>query len=319
MKFLYVLVSDVNDIYYETTLISIMSLRHHNPDAHVAILVDDNTDKNLKGFRAKIREFVNEYKVVPFKGDTSNMVRSRYLKTNMRNLIEGDFLFIDGDTAVVDRLDPVPINTQDSIYAVTDLHSGTNDKYHMKHKRMTAHKKAMDFSLSLGEKYFNSGVIYARDDEPAHRFFSKWHDLYCQCAEKKIFTDQISFNEVNHLMGRPIQEWSGEWNCQVREAYNHLTRVKDIYPILCRSKIIHFFSSGIDGKKEPHPLMKREFFENIKKKQCIDQESLDIIYSAKRYFWGAPEKMDEKDAFPKFFMYRQFPHFCKFLRQLNII
>ena len=319
LKFLYILTSNEKDIYYEQTLVSVLSLRHYNPQAFITLLVDDKTDKNLVGFRSEIKNLIDEYKVVPFDDRLSNMIRSRFLKTNMRNLIEGDFLYIDGDTAVVDRLDSILSNVTGSVCAVADLHASENDKYHLKHKKMLAHKKKMNFSLSLGEKYFNGGVIFARDDVPAHEFFTKWHELYRQCAQNGIFTDQISFNEINHVLGHPIEELPGEWNCQVREAYNHLYRVKTIYPILCRSKIIHFFCTGIDGKKEPHPLMRKDFFDKIKAQQVVDEFSMQIICSAKNQFWGAPEKLDESVSFPKFFLFRQFPKVCKLLKWLNVI
>jgi len=48
VKFLYILVSNEKDIYYEQTLVSVLSLRHYNPDAFVTLLVDDKTDKTLK-------------------------------------------------------------------------------------------------------------------------------------------------------------------------------------------------------------------------------------------------------------------------------
>ncbi|MBR2199092.1 MAG: hypothetical protein IJ909_12080, partial [Fibrobacter sp.] len=144
VKFLYILVSEEKDIYYEQTLASALSLRHYNPDAFISLLVDDKTDKNLVGeFRSQIRNLANEYKVVPFDKGMSNQERSRHLKTNMRNLLEGDFLFIDGDTAIVDKLDTIPLDSSKSIFAVADLHAEENDKYHVKHKKMLAHKQKM--------------------------------------------------------------------------------------------------------------------------------------------------------------------------------
>lgn len=319
MKFLYILVSEDKDIYYEQTLVSLLSLRHYNPDAFVSLLVDDRTDKNLVGFRGEIRDLVNEYKVVPFDEKMSNMVRSRYLKTNMRNLVDDDFLFIDGDTAVTDRLDVGSLDCRGSVCSVTDLHARENDKFQVKHKKNNADKKKMNFSLSFADLYYNSGVIFARDDEAARMFFTKWHELYRQCAENGIYTDQLSFNEVNGLLGHPIAEMSGEWNCQVREAYNHLYRVKVIYPLLCRSKIIHFFSTGIDGKKEPHPLMRRDFFLALKRRGSVDEESMEVVRSARNFFWGAPEKLDEKVRFPLFFIFRQFPNVCRFMKWLRLM
>lgn len=309
-KFLYILVSQEKDIFYEQTLVSAVSLRYHNPDAFISLLVDDLTDKNLVNFRGQIKELVNEYKVVEYPKETSNKVRSRLLKTNMRNLIDGDFLYIDGDTAIVDKLD-AKFGEECDVGAVSDLHARENDKYHTKHKLINARIKKLNFSFSLKNLYFNGGLIFAKDSLKAKEFFNKWHELYLYCVTKGIDVDQLSLNESNHVLGFPIKEMPGEWNCQVREAYNHLYRVKTIYPILCRAKIIHFFGSGINGRKEPHPLMHKGFFERIKAEQCISEEVKDIACNARHYFVGAPEVLNPEEKFPKFFIYRQMPSVFK--------
>lgn len=312
MKFLYILVSNDSDIFYEQTLASVHSLKHYNPEAFVTLLVDDKTDKTLFGFRAEIKKFIQEYKVVPFDEKISNKERSRRLKTNMRNLLEGDFLYIDGDTAITDKLE-LSLDEDADIAAVSDLHARENDSYHVRHKKNNADKKTLGFTLSLKDLFFNGGVIYAKDSPKAHAFFDKWHELYLFCASRGIYTDQISLNETNHLLGRPIRELPGTWNCQVREAYNHLYRVKVIYPLLCQAKIVHFFGSGIDGKREPHPLMRKDFFESIKRNGKIDERSRQIICNAKMEFAFAPETLDAKMRFPLFFIYRQFPRMAELL------
>ena len=318
VKFLYILVSKDSDIYYEQTLVSILSLRHYNPEAFVTLLVDDKTDSNLTGFRAEIKSLINEYKVVAFDDKISGLARSRLLKTNMRNLLEGDFLYIDGDTAIADKLDwNVPDDC--GVGASADLHDPENDKYHVKHKKNNKNKSILGFTLNLGDLFFNGGIIFARDNDNAKKFFDKWHELYKYCNTKGIFTDQISFNETNRLLGFPMKELPGEWNCQVREAYNHLYRVKIIYPMLCAAKIIHFFGSGIDGKKEPHPLMKKSFFEQIKAEQKVSDDALQVIYNAKTAFFGAPAELDPKIRFPRFFIFRQFPLICKLLKLVHLL
>jgi hypothetical protein len=234
----------------------------------------------------------------------------------MRNLLEGDFLYLDGDTAFVDKLDVVVDDTCD-VGGIPDLHSHKNDPYHIKHKGDNRNKRLLGFKLSLAEVFFNGGVIFARDTAKAKEFFDKWYELYQYCNTKGVFTDQISLNETNQLLGFPLKELPGEWNCQVREAYNHLHRVKDIYPILCTAKIVHFFGSGIDGKREPHPLMRKDFFVQIKEEQKVSEEKLQIIYNARTAFVGAPEKLDASEKFPLFFIYRQFPRLFKLLYGLK--
>ncbi len=319
VKFLYILVSNEKDIYYEQTLVSVLSLRHYNPDAFVSLLVDDKTDKTLvDGFRAQIKDLVNEYKVVPFDEKIGGLARSRLLKTNMRNLLDGDFLYLDGDTAFVDKLEIV-VDEACDIGAVPDLHSHRNDPYHIKHKGDNKNRQILGFTLSLAEVFFNGGVIFARDTARAREFFDKWHELYKYCNTKGVFTDQISLNQTNQLLDFAIKELPGEWNCQVREAYNHLSRVKDIYPILCSAKIVHFFGSGIDGKREPHPLMRKDFFEQIKEEQKVNEGRLQIIYRARTAFVGAPEKLDSSKKFPLFFIYRQYPRLFKLIHYLKSI
>lgn len=317
MKFLYALVSAESDIYYEQTLASIVSLRYHNPKAFVSLLVDDGTDKTLVGFRAKIQELVQEYKVVAYPKELSNMMRSRYLKTEMRKHVSGDFLYLDGDTAVVDFIGDDSFRDFGDVAAVADLHAGRDDKYRVKHKRFNESLRRLGFSLDLRDLYFNSGILFAKDSPTAHAFFEKWHELYRYCNRHQIYTDQFSLNESNRVLDFPIRELPGEWNCQVREAYNHLYRVKTIYPILCKAKIVHFFGSGIDGKREPHPLMKKSFFEEIKCRGGLDEKSLQIICHAKTAFFGAPETLRADVSFPRFFLYRQFPRLCSLFMRPN--
>lgn len=308
-KFLYVLVSGNEDIYYEQTLLSAITLRHYNPQAFISLIVDDVTEANLVGFRSEIKKLANEYKVISFPEKVTPLMRSRLLKTNMRNHIEGDFLYLDGDTVVVKSLE-IPRDVGD-IALVADLHAREKDGYRMHNKRFQKSLLTLNFSMSLENLYFNGGVIFAKDSAVARNFFNKWHELYLFCTEHSIYTDQFSLNESNHRLGFPIHELSGEWNCQIREAYNHLYRVKTIYPLLCKAKIIHFFGSGMVGKKEPHPLMTSEIFRKMKKEQRIDANILQLAYSAKNGFYGAPKKLNPKTKFPLFFLRGKFFNFNK--------
>ncbi len=312
MKFLYVLVSNEKDVYYEQTLMSALSLKHHNPDAFISLIVDDKTDLNMTGFRSKLKSMAQEYIVVPFDESISNLIRSRLLKTNMRNYLQGDFLFLDGDTVVTTSIEKKVENFDFELGAVSDLHGFINDKYHVKHKKINANRNIMNFKFSWEHIYFNSGVIFSRDCEVSKKFFDKWHSFYKQCVEHQIYTDQLSFNESNHHLNFPLYEMSGDWNCQVREAYNHLYRIPQIYPCLCNSNVIHFFGSGNDKEKEPHPLMEKSFFEKIKQQKEIDEKSLSIVYNPKNYFYGVSSffKIDDSSVF---FIYRQFPLIFKII------
>ena len=62
MTAVYILISSGQDLYYEQLLVSLYSLRMHNPELNVVVLVDDVTERTLHGKRSKVRELANEIK-----------------------------------------------------------------------------------------------------------------------------------------------------------------------------------------------------------------------------------------------------------------
>ena len=51
MKYVYVLVSSPDDLYYEQAVMSVYSLRRHMPDADIEVLVDNKTYESFHGNR----------------------------------------------------------------------------------------------------------------------------------------------------------------------------------------------------------------------------------------------------------------------------
>ena len=100
-KIVYVLTSSSKDTYLERTLISAFSARLHNPDATLLVVTDQVTMDNLKGKRAEIKKYVTYFIVVDIPAEYNNMQKSRYIKTNLRKFVKGNFLYIDCDTVIV--------------------------------------------------------------------------------------------------------------------------------------------------------------------------------------------------------------------------
>ena len=103
-KLVYVLTCAPDHYFIEQALLSVYTARYYNPDATIVLIVDDLTDKLLVGIRAEILEYISEKKVKILPKEMSMMQRSRWLKTSVRNIIDGDFLFIDCDTLIARSL-----------------------------------------------------------------------------------------------------------------------------------------------------------------------------------------------------------------------
>jgi hypothetical protein len=237
IKYLYVLVSDDADYYLEQALLSVTSLKMKMPDAFVSLLIDDSTESALTGKRRNILDLTDELKVIEIDRKFNKKARSRWLKTSMRNHIEGDFLFIDCDTVIADDLSDIsklPIN----LGAVLDKHSLLQNHYARKYIQKNDRK--LHFSSSYkSDKHFNSGVLFCRDIPLCYDFFSEWHRLWIISVSKHVLIDQPSLNETNRIYNI-IEELDGMWNCQIECGG---------IPFLINAKIIHYFATNVVGRK----------------------------------------------------------------------
>ena len=267
MTFVYVLVSNEKDTYYEQTMISASSLLTHNKEANVTIIVDQGTAATFTGkrtFHEKLGVKICEIQV-PEK--YNNRDRSRFLKTTLYNYIDEDFLFIDGDTLVCEELKP-NFSEDMSIGMVLDRHQKISESSY----KNFYEKRALPLHWSCGfqDMHFNSGVIWVKKSPDAQKFFDEWHKLWEETLEKySVVFDQTALNEVNARLGGIVKEMDGTWNCQA-------TRRSSFIKYLYNAKIMHYYASfGLN---------------------CFDLADKDI---QKTILDGTHEKLDAIMANPK--------------------
>ena len=303
VKYLFVLTSSPKDFFCEQTLVAIASLRDHNPNAFVTVLTDDKTAATLTGNRAALKDAADEVKVLELDEKLSPMLRSRYLKTVMRNVIDGDFLYMDSDIAVVGDLS-IPSEWNGGIYAVLDFH--TNLHKAINRKKILNNAKMLGFSPILNDEIFNGGVMFAPDTIECRHFFEKWHELWLYCVSKNFPYDMASLAEANFHFGYIMQKMPGGWNCQL--AYGNR--------FLPTAKILHFFGSRIiDTRGIPVPksmdiflpkILRKDFYTNLKnipvhvganKRISINAYYDEVILHAKDAFEFQTKKVGAPGAY----------------------
>ena len=228
-KLLYILSSTEADTYLESALISIYSARFRMPDAIITLLVDDITNNNFVGSRKELLNFITEKIVIFFDEDIDFKVRSRLLKTNMRNHVPGDFLYIDCDTLIASPLNDID-NCKFDIEAVLDGH--TVLEKHPVYEIFEKQSSAFNYPFEMVENYFSGGAMYVKDSKKARDFFDNWHKNYKLGLQSGISQDEPSLAKTNFDFGNIIHELPGEWNCQIRLGALYM---KDL-------KILHFWS-----------------------------------------------------------------------------
>lgn len=239
-KIVYVLTSNEKDLLLEQLLLSLYSLRHYNPSAEVYLVVDQDTFSTIKGARNVVREYLTDVIAIQTPEEYNNMLRSRWLKTSLREHIKGDFLFIDSDTIITDSLEECD-NWNFDIAAVIDRHIPV-DSTHQYHDYICDRAKDTGWTFTEADAlYFNSGVMYVKDNAKTHSFYQKWHEYWLLCIEKKVYQDQPTLGRTNKEFGYLIHELDGIWNCQI---------MANGIKYLVYSKIVHYFNAERQSERK---------------------------------------------------------------------
>jgi lipopolysaccharide biosynthesis glycosyltransferase len=253
MNYVYVLTASADDVYYEQFFLSVASLRLHNPDAFVVVLIGKNTQNYLSGGRRGYEKHVSKIMIVDVPAEFSQKEASRWIKTSICRYITDEFLYIDCDTIIADNLDCTSFRGL-NIGAVPDCHAPLRKHpYYRKFKDENI-KLGFDSVFEYGN-YYNGGVIYCGGTPDSRRFFERWHALWNDCRQKGNSQDMPAFNRANYELHNMISEIGGEWNCQI--SHNGL-------PFLSQAKIIHYFATSLVFMSSPFTLASEKVLSSIK-------------------------------------------------------
>lgn len=273
-KIVYVVTSDETDIYLEQALLSVFSLRKHNPNAYVELVVDQDTDATIAGKRGEILKYIDHKVVVNVPEEYNKVCRSRWMKTSLRQHIQGDFLFVDTDTIVTDKLCKID-SFIGNLGAVMDAHvpirSRKNSEYIKKIKKNSFEE---GWNCSDEITFFNSGVFFVKDTAESYEFFSCWHktwnDFYKRYGRHE---DQAPLAATNEKFNYIIRELSGIWNCQI-------ARSGILY--LPNAKIMHYLA--YEGTTHPWIFYNHDILNEVKELGYISDKISELVDNAKFTF-----------------------------------
>lgn len=267
MKYVYVLSSSEKDYYYEELLISAYSLRAQMRRAEIIVVTDDKTYDTLCGTREEIKRIVTQIIVKWYDSAISSKVRSRLMKTSLRSIIDGDFIFIDTDTVIVADLAELDSIDCDLAF-VLDKHIHLSDYYAKEYHSYNA--KVAGYRPAYKDCHYNSGVALVRDTPLVRKFYSTWNNLYLEGLKKGVDTDQCSLNETNCRFDGLIQELDGIWNVQLDTGMRYIHE----------GKIFHYLGYRPTHKEKkykntlPFLLCDSTYFDYVK---CTGRLNADII------------------------------------------
>ncbi len=270
-KIVYVLIFDDNTIYYEQALVSVWSLKYHN-DCHVTLVTDkESRQLMLSGWREQNVGLFDEILPFHFEENVSKMERSRQLKTTLRSLISGDFLFIDTDTVITGDLTDIDNLTCD-IGLVEHMNCAFDRNPHyqdiLKRNERIWGKRERNLLF-----YYNSGVIFAKDNKRVHDFYKLWHHKWECSKDKGIFLDQPALYETCLDCQGVVSSISGIYNCQAVINVSYIAG----------AKVMHFFNTK-DKKNSISPFIDGTIYREIKEEKGLSEKTRNRILHCKESF-----------------------------------
>ena len=209
--FLYILVWSSEGEYADITLLSMHMLRAVHPESRILLLTDPDTSKALHESGHPLLALTDQLveSTVPFQLPS---MKSWYLKSRMRNLVDGDFVFLDADTIVRCRLDALFLI--DAPIAMAENHSLRYPDNFPDMERIVYERNG--WPIPGNGHYLNSGVIFWRDDPQAHRLGEKWAQCWDGSAASGLGYDQPALNRAIETADINVHVLDDRYNAQFK-------------------------------------------------------------------------------------------------------
>jgi len=234
-RFCYVLTTTGRDEFADMTYASVAFLRQVYPEAEIICLCDELSHRALEQARHPLLELIDRSLAVATP-DAPPSFRNRFVKTKMRLVLEGDFVYFDSDTLVVDRIDEM-LSCPAPLAGVADP-AAVDDPLGVDPWGRTVFEM-MGWKMPSGA-YINGGVLLLRDCEPTRRFARLWHEKWLDRSRQGRHTDQQSLNSALADSGIDYEVFGYRFNGQINGR-----------PSICLEPVAvwHLYSSHQDNAK----------------------------------------------------------------------
>ena len=213
----------------------------------------------------------------------------------MRNIVDGDILFIDTDTIITGSLESADAFDNMVIGAVFDGHqkkAPTN--FNEKEQRVI---KSMGWDSKLLRDYFNSGIIYIKDCKEARDFYKKWNDNWKQTSKIGFNYDQLSFAFTNIKFNNIIKPLPFYYNTQVN--------ISSLL-LISNALILHLFYGSNKSKNIVNILSKfgDELYYRIKQQKGLTELDKKQIIGWKDLLYNEIEIQSEIECKTVFILFK---------------
>lgn len=269
-QIVYTLISSEDDYFLEELWVSLYSLRLFHPEVTVNVLVDEATKIYMERFQ-KLCDMITNIVVVPVPENYNAKQRSRVIKTTVRNVIDGAYLFIDTDTVICKPLDNIDNLTCD-IAAVPEEHLQLKD---LTFSPVNGIKNVFGVDISDSKFWFNSGVMFVADTDAVRKLYHDWNKKWeFSCFQKGQSQDQPALSVANKENNMLISELPGIYNSQVAMSLKYFAD----------AAIVHWWHMSFIENQDYSPFFSLQIYKDVKLANGLTADIEELIKHCKQSF-----------------------------------
>jgi hypothetical protein len=230
VKITYVLVSNGQDRYASMCYLSAAAVRRLHADARIVLVTDEATEPLVRAKAPYLREVVDEFLIEAARMPEPR-ARSFYLKTRLRDIVTGDFIYLDSDTLPIRPFFDMAEGDWDVAFVQDRTHHGPIMPVYPHWELPRLQKMGWQAKLS---RYFNAGIGFYRDNPRVRALSSDWQARWLHSYSLGDDWDQLALNCSLEAVPVRVHELSPR--------YNAMVTVSPVHAI--GAKIYHFFAGN---------------------------------------------------------------------------
>lgn len=240
MNVLYSLTADnVSHHFIGMTRLSALSVSLRSPGARIVVFVDGQTHAAVADALSRAFAGLAELRIVDVE-DALPTTRNRCIRTQLRMLWDGPFLYLDGDTLIRADLKAIFDDAASGAFDLAAV-ANHNDPAMAAPANEIAMMRACGWTAPTGP-YLNAGVQFWADTPKSRKAGRLYHDSWRTLVRVTgRGNDQQAFNHAVDASGATVRLLPGSYNAQLE------SRMKPAFD----AKVWHFFYDHIGSIPTP--------------------------------------------------------------------
>lgn len=268
--------------HLDMAIVSAGLLRQVIPDAIISLACDEecarsavDSGRDLGRHFDEVRQFETEY--------TTSFLRSRAIKIGLRLQLEGDFVYLDSDTVIVEAFDDL-IPPECHVGMALDMVGGIPGTIP---RTLPENLTKIGWDGSV-DRLFNCGVIYWKDDAEARKLAAQWLEAWEYSCSHGVVLDQPAMAFCDRELPGIISVLPPAVNVSPWVADRSLTRsarVWHMWPFSGHSgTILHAAISEFQRSGE----INSRLLNHARKRRCpwVREGNMGVRHLAQRGRWG---------------------------------